>query len=211
MVDLTHPMAAGSPVYPGTPAPTVTGLATIDHDGYTEKSLCFSSHTGTHIDAPAHMLPHGTTLDCLPPETFHGPACVVDITDWPVSEELTAEALQSRLAADTLAHHEFLLLHSGMDRLWGNPAYFSRYPVLSTAAARWLVGQGIRGVGIDAASVDGPDSTDFPVHHILLEQGVLIIENLTNLDQLTAESVELWSLPLKLANADGAPARVIAV
>jgi len=113
---------------------------------------------------------------------------------------------------ERLQRSRFLLLQTGWDRLWGDPGYFTGFPVLEPEAARWLAGlPGLTGVGVDAISVDPVGDARLPTHRELLSRGLLIIENLTGLDRLDGAEVELLCLPLKLAAADGAPARVLAI
>jgi len=88
------------------------------------------------------------------------------------------------------------------------PESYLRYSALEADAARWLVDRGVRLVGIDAPSVDAPDSSDLPVHRALLEAGVIIIENLA-LDCIAPGEWQCACLPIKLSGADGAPARVL--
>ena len=79
VLDLSHPIHAGMPVYPGTPRPGVAPANTIAEHGFAERLLTLSSHTGTHMDAPAHLLEGGRTLDSYPPDRFVGPGCVIDL------------------------------------------------------------------------------------------------------------------------------------
>ena len=78
MLDLTHCITPEMPVYPGTEPPRLTAACTMEKDGFRETLLEMYSHTGTHMDAPAHMLPSGRTLDDFPAETFAGRGFVVD-------------------------------------------------------------------------------------------------------------------------------------
>ena len=78
MLDLTQPICHNMSVFPGTPAPELTNLYTMDRHGFRERRLCLTSHTGTHMDAPAHMLQGGKTLDQHPVSAFTGRAYVLD-------------------------------------------------------------------------------------------------------------------------------------
>ena len=78
MLDLTHCITPEMPVYPGTEPPRLTAACTMEKDGFRETLLEMCSHTGTHMDAPAHMLPKGRTLDDFPAETFAGRGFVLD-------------------------------------------------------------------------------------------------------------------------------------
>ena len=119
------------------------------------------------------------------------------------------EALQRY--QDELSESDFVLLRTGWGRYWGASRYFEGFPVLSTNAAKRLSEFGLKGMGVDTLSVDSMDTTDYPVHRILLENRILIIENLANLDRLPeGRFVELICLPLHITASDGAPTRVVA-
>jgi len=205
-IDLTQTIAPGMPVYPGTEPPLISQPCTIDQDGFNERKLTFFSHTGTHLDSPAHILKSGVTLDRLPLEHFCGSAMVIDATGIP-GPEIPAKML------DTLGNHEvdFVIFYTGWYDKWGTPGYFQEFPVPAPETAQQLAARGIKGVGIDAISVDRVHSTEFTIHKILLSSGMVIIENLTNLKALVGKEFTLYCFPLKLETADGSPVRAVAV
>lgn len=207
IIDLTHPITEDMPVYPGTGQPEITAAATIEHDGYLEHRVSLFTHTGTHVDAPAHLIKGAPTLDEMSIAAFCGPAAVIDCSREP------EEALDiDRLAPyeEEIAESDFLLLNSGWYRYWGREEYFRDYPSLTPEAASWLAGFDLRGIGVDTISVDPAGSEDFPVHNILMEKGILIIENLTGLHRLPRTSFIFSCFPLRLQNADGSPVRAVA-
>ncbi len=206
-IDLTHPIAPDMPVYPGTKSPLIKIESTIDENGFLERELTISSHTGTHIDAPAHLIKEQNTLDLLPIDHFHGPALLVNLVNLP-SKTIAVEQLA--LYQDQIKRVDFLLLHTGWSQYWGSDNYFSDYPVLSDEAAHWLSTFTLKGFGIDAISVDPPESHEYPVHHTLLQQNIIIIENLANLADLPGNQFEFCCFPLRLKDADGSPVRAVA-
>lgn len=206
VLDLTHTLAEGMPAYPGTEPPTLRPANTVAKDGFAEKLLTMYSHTGTHIDAPAHMLAEGATLDRMEAGCFVGPACVLDVTGQVTIEQAFLESRR-----DLLDGAEFVLFHTGWSRLWGQEAYFEGFPVLAPEAARWLADRDLKGVGFDAISVDPVGSLDFPNHMILFREGVLSIENLTGLEPLIGRRFLFSCLPLKIEEADGSPVRAVAI
>ena len=208
VIDLTHPIHSGMPVYPGTPPPQFHRVSRVETEGFTEHGLTFTTHTGTHLDAPAHMLSGAATLDRLDPQNFVGPGIVLDVTAGGKTQ-VEVDDLVPR--PEGLRGKDFVLLHSGWSRHWGSPAYFSGYPVLSDGAARWLADMGLKGVGVDMISVDAPDASDYPIHKILLRQGVILIENLQNLSALQGLAFTFVCLPLNVHNADGCPVRAVAL
>ena len=207
-IDLTYPIAAGMPVYPGTPSPVVHPIARFDRDHFRERQLTFCSHTGTHMDAPAHLLRRGETLDHFPVDHFRGTGLCIDVS---MTRDGVVEWEALQCFQDELSESDFVLLRTGWGRYWGDSRYFEGFPVLSPAAARRLSEFGLKGMGVDTLSVDTMDTTDYPVHRILLENRIVIIENLANLDRLPeGRFAELVCLPLHITESDGAPTRVVA-
>lgn len=205
IVDLTHVISPSMPVYPGTPPPQLTPGSTLARDGFRETRIAMFSHTGTHMDAPAHLLPDGVTLDRMQVKRFVGPAVVVN-AEGPV---LDRAALTAR--EEELRQASFLIVRTGWSQRWGTPAYFAGFPVLSADAARLVASLGLSGVGIDAISVDPVGDRELPVHRILLGAGLVIVENLTGLEALPSAGFTFHALPLAFADADGAPVRAIAL
>jgi len=205
IIDLTHPLQPDISVYPGDEAPVVTSTATIARDGYQTQRLTISTHAGTHIDAPAHLIPRAKTLDQFPASHFQGRAVVVDCRS--VQGEISRRHLEPLL---TSRHAEFILLLTGWDRHWRTDAYLTGFPVLSMPAAEWLAGLSLKGIGLDAISIDHPDSSQLPNHRLFLGKEIVIIENLTNLATIPDPACHLYCLPMLIANSDGAPARVVA-
>ena len=207
-IDLTHTISPNMPVFPGTEPPEFASACTIDGVGFLEKKIGIYSHTGTHIDAPAHILHGAKTLDQLSTDHFIGTACSLDLRDITkaIIDISDLEPYRSHIEES-----EFILLHTGWSRFWGADKYFFGYPVLSSEAATWLSTFGLKGVGFDMISADEVESADFTIHKIFLKRDIVIIENLNNLN-LLPESVFLFScFPLKIEDADGSPVRAVAI
>lgn len=205
-IDVSLPLGPETPVYPGDPPielETVMSLA--DHACHVSR-LHLGSHSGTHVDAPAHFVRGGATLAEIPLARWSGPAWVV---------EVAAEGMIT--PADLLAawpggrgsqvSAERVLLKTPNSARWGTPEAGSRWQGLAPEAAEWLLGLGVLLVGIDALSIEQDDSGRFPVHHTLLGSGCLIVEGL-DLRGVAPGPYELVCLPLRLEVPDGAPARV---
>ena len=205
ILDLTHPITKGMPVYPGTPEVNLFPLATVNEDGFLETRLELTSHTGTHVDAPSHILPGAPDIEGYPLSAFTGSACClrVDVT------RITAEWLQAQLPDPSKS--DFLIFFSGWDRFWGRSEYYADYPALTPAAAQWLAGFTLKGVGMDTPSPDPADSRDFPAHRALLSGRILILENLTNLGALPEGDFRLSAFPLNITGIDGSPVRAVAL
>lgn len=227
IIDLTHDIQADMPVYPGTPQPVITVEYSYETTGCIERRLDIFSHVGTHIDAPAHIIPEGGNLSSLCADRFVGYGMVLDFSGHPC-QVIKSEDIRTRLhdmesassdprtSISGRAGHElneamdFLLLNTGWSRFWGTAGYFRDYPVLSIEAAEFLASINLKGVGVDAVSVD-PVGASLSVHHKLLSKETVIIENLTNLDSLPKSGFLFSCLPLKIKNGEGSPVRAVAI
>lgn len=200
ILDLTHPLRNGITVYPGTLPPSFVPGNTLEADGFAELTITMTSHTGTHIDAPCHIIPGGKSLSDFPIDHFLGPGVLIDV--------------RNRLAitlADLSPHErrikqaQFLIFRTGWQQNWNTPDYFDDFPTLTPDAARWIADRRPKAVGFDAISADPVSSHGLPNHHTLLGNNILIIENLTHLESLPTTAFEMHCIPLNIANADGAP------
>jgi kynurenine formamidase len=203
VTDLTHLITENMPVYPGTDSPKIFDAFTMEKNGFREKCLTMFSHTGTHIDAPAHML-HGKTLDDFPTSQFIGPALIIEADSYEIGIEYF------KPYEDLLHKYDFVILKTGWETKWGTNDYFSNFPAITKDAAEYLTTFGLKGFGIDAISVDHIENTDFSVHKVLLSNNMILIENLKNLDQINNGDL-LSVLPLKIEASDGSPVRAVAI
>lgn len=211
-VDLTRLLGPGMPVYPGDPEVTARPVATHADVGYAVTALGLGTHSGTHVDAPFHLLPHGPTLDRYPVGRFIGRGTILDVraSGEAAGRAIIPELLSSALAAaGGLERGDFALLWTGWDTRFGAGDMLA-HPFLTEQAAELLVRARASLVGTDALSVDSSSGGELPVHHQLLRADVLIVENLTGLGQLGPGPVHCAFLPLKLEAADGAPVRAVA-
>jgi kynurenine formamidase len=213
--DLSHPLASGMPVYPGTEPVRIEPAATRDGDGYRTTRLDMDSHAGTHVDAPAHLV-DGPSLDELPPERFRFSAARVDLRPLDPREAVGVDALHGGLPAGVDTDEIALLaVVTGWDDQWGDERYFD-HPYLTADAARWLADRDCD-LGVDTINPDptptanaGEDEPEgFPVHEALFEENRLIVENLRGLDRLP-DRFELHAYPHRFDGADASPVRAVA-
>lgn len=206
IIDISQTLSADMPVYPGTEQPTFIVSCTIAEHGFTEKKMTLYSHTGTHIDAPGHLLEGAKTLDQLPIQHFYGRAVCLDyrLLNKPIIDVADLSAYQSKITGC-----DFVLLQTGWSRFWNNPAYFNDYPVPTLAAAEWLAQFNLKGVGVDTISVDEATTDTFLVHKTFFRREMIVIENLTRLDVLPEDSFFFSAFPLKILQADGSPVRAV--
>lgn len=209
IVDLSHHLYEEMPVYPGTPQPLFRPATTFEADGFRETWLGIGSHTGTHLDAPAHMIENGASLDELPAGAFVGPGLTVDVAAF-AGGEIPLTYFQPWCGQ--LEHCGFLLLRSGHDSLWGNDEYYRGFPLLSAEAAAYLADlPQLQGIGLDMISIDDAASETYRNHHIILGAGKVVVENLMNLSELSGAPFLFAALPLKYPHADGSPVRAVAI
>ena len=211
IADLSQSFANGMPHASTIPAPSFEQVKSIERDGLSVTQLSVATHIGTHLDAPSHFIEGGGTIDRVPLDTLVGPALVVSVHK-PAGEEITAEDLSA--AEAEVSPGDALLLRTGWGAKFGTDEYL-HHPYLSRDAAEWILDHGLRLVGLDTVTPDmpghlRPEDFDFPVHHILLGNGVVIAENLF-LEEVVGRRFTLFVGSLKIAGGDGAPARVLAV
>jgi len=208
IIDLTHTIHSSMPVFPGTEPPIIQEANTLEKDGFAEAKITFYSHTGTHMDAPAHMVEGGLSLDQYPIDHFIGDALVLNFTDIG-SEEIGVEQLVPY--EDRISKVDFVILKTGWSKYWGEDEYFIGFPALSEDAAKWLTNFKLKGIGIDAISIDSMKSTTFRVHQIFFQSNIVIIENIANLDSVINDNFIFSCMPLKTQKADGSPIRAVAI
>jgi len=213
IVDLTHQLAqTGLSYSAGHPSFTSEQVMSLARDGSNVSRITIGSHTGTHLDAPIHFVEGAATISDADLSSLVGPAIVVDVRGKESYGVITWDDIAPK--KDELSPEVALLLCTGWSQHWGKEEYTTS-PYLSEEAAQKIVECGVRVVGIDVFCIDGGASNDsgkaFPVHRLLLGSGILIAENLTNVEALLDGSAYLVSLlPLNLQGCDGSPIRAVA-
>ena len=179
IIDLTQRISVDMPVYPGTEPPRLDPANTYEANGFRETLLTMFSHTGTHMDAPAHLYPHRTTLDAFHASQFVGKALVIDCTDIPDGGIIGMERIDRTLADQA----DYLLIRTGWDARWGTPSYFGEYPVITHEVADYLITSGKKGIGLDVIGVDPIADENLTIHKKLFANNeIVVIENLCNLE-----------------------------
>jgi arylformamidase len=202
LYDVTVPLSADVPTFPGDPRFQMEFSHRIaDGEPYNVAKVTLGVHSGTHVDAPYHFLADGATVDQLPLELLIGRARVVDMTALDRIERADVERADLR---DDIR----VLFKTRMSGQLRQPVFQEDFVYLTPDAATYLVQVGIKLVGIDYLSIEKFGSKDFGAHHALLGAGVVIIEGL-DLSEVEAGEYDLTCLPLRIAGADGSPARVV--
>ena len=203
MYDISVPIRPGMTVWGDEVPVEVSPISTIASDGAAVSRLVLGTHTGTHVDPPAHFIQGGAAAHELPLDAMLGP-CVVRRFD--ERFEITSSHLEG---AGIPPGTERLLLATPSAALWDSPRFHTNYTGLSLDGAQWCLSRGIRLVGIDYLSIERVDSpTAWNTHLTLLRAGVVILEGL-DMRLVPEGEYNLLCLPLLLQGGDGAPARAI--
>lgn len=200
--DISVDIRKGMHTFPGDPRFKSRQLKTVENDRYRLHQISLGNHTGTHVDAPAHFLEDGATVSELPLEILNGRVRVIEIHN---KMKVDVPELSNLVLVD-----DFRVLFKTRNSLfWRSKKSFQRkYVYMTLGASMYLVENGIKLIGFDYLSVEEYGNTDFPVHRYLLGNDVILVEGL-NLSEVDEGDYEMSCLPLKLADMDAAPARVI--
>ncbi len=201
-LDISSPLHAGMPHWPGTAPLQVQAEKTLAAgDRCNSSRVAMDLHMGTHIDAPSHFLPGGTTVDNLDLDLLAGPAWVADMATVPAVSAATLAA--TAIPAGT---RRLLLKTANSQRALDAP-FSSDYVGLTVSGAQWVVEHGITLVGIDYLSVAAYDEAD-EVHRVLLARGVVLLEGLT-LAAVDQGPYELFCFPIRFSGLEAAPVRAL--
>ncbi|MCY4593792.1 MAG: cyclase family protein [Bryobacterales bacterium] len=229
IVDLTHAFDEQTVYWPtGQPFQHVRTAWGLQPGGYFYSSydLAMSEHTGTHLDAPIHFSEGQETVGNVTLDRLTGPLAVVDIRNQ------CEESRDYAAAASDLEDHEadfgeiepgmIVIFRTDWSNRWPNTlAYLGddtvgsasdlHFPGVSTEAAQWLVDRGISAVGIDTASIDTGNSTDFKSHQILAGNSIPVLENVASLEEVPDRGAFLLAFPMRIGRGSGAPCRIAAL
>jgi len=210
IIDLTLTVSDKIPTFPGSPQPNFIPWENIKEDGYNLELLFLSSHTGTHIDAPHHFLEKGGKIHEISLEKLVSEAVLIK-SKKNSGESITKTDIQKfEKNHGKIEDFSSIIFYTGWQRNLQKKYYFTKNPGLSVSAAKYLASKKISLVGIDSPSIDVGVDSKFSVHQIFAKKGMLIVENLANLDKIKSSKFHLVVLPLKLKNATGSPVRAIA-
>jgi arylformamidase len=202
LIDVSVPLARGIPTYPGNPEFQLQPVQRIAEGASSNVSrLVMGTHAGTHIDAPRHFFDDGAAVDELALDLLIGMARVVEI-------RRRGGISSTDLAGLGLREDVRVLLKTPNSALWNTSAFHQDYTHLTEDGARYLVDNGVKVIGIDYLSIEQFKKPGAPAHRALLSAGTIIIEGL-NLSEAAPGVYEMYCLPLRVAGADGAPARVV--
>ena len=210
ILDLTLTISNKIPTFPGSPQPNFIPWEKIKDDGYNLELLFLSSHTGTHLDAPYHFLEKGSKIHEISLKKLVSEAVLIKSRK-KRNETITKTDIQKfEKKHGKIESFSSVVFWTGWQRNLQKDNYFTKNPGLSVSAANYLASKKIGLVGIDSPSIDLGTDFKFPVHQIFAKKGMLIVENLANLEKIKSWKFHLVVLPLKLKGATGSPVRAIA-
>lgn len=211
-IDVSHTVEHGMVTYKGMPGPVISDYRSREsskafyapgtefHIGRIE----MVANTGTYLDAPFHRFPNGKDLSELPLET---------LADLP-GVCITADQ-QRAVDVDSLTGSQLsgkaVLVNTKWSRYWLSDRYFEAPPFLTVKAAEFLVESGVALVGIDSMNIDDIHDKSRPVHTLLLQANIPIVEHLTNLDEVPADGFRFFAVPVKVKSFGSFPVRAFAI
>lgn len=217
IVDLTHPLNNTTRSWNGHVGFTMTTILDYRHQvedvKFRVQRLKMNAGIGTHMDAPAHCIMNGMTIDQIPLESLIAPCVVIDVSAKAHAQYVVSldDIHYFQAKHGSLQPGIVVLIHTGWDQWWDNPQKYKndhRFPSVDAAVAQYLLEVGVVGLGVDTLSPDLPEQ-GFPVHHILLNGGTYIIENVANMRMLPPVGAHIVVMPLRIEGATEAPLRLI--
>jgi len=210
IIDLTLTVSDKIPTFPSSPQPNFIPWENIKEDGYNLEVLFLSSHTGTHMDAPHHFLEKGAKIHEISLKKLVSEAALIQCRKNGGQSITKTDIQKFEKNHGKIENFSSVIFYTGWQKNLQKKYYFTKNPGLSVSAAKYLTSKKISLVGIDSPSIDLGKDPKFSVHKIFAKKGVLIVENLANLDKIKSPTFHLVVLPLKLKNATGSPVRAIA-
>lgn len=213
IIDLSHVQDSTIPADPALKVPTLEFFSIIGQGDtlYNLEVVSYCPHTGTHLDSPFHVNKDAGKLETVDPAVLIGPASVIDIKVPPFGYAITAADIKAWEAKNgQILYGDGILIHTGHDIYWPVKSNYidKGYPYLATDAAEYLVTKKVRYVGLESISVD----TAIPKsHRILMDNGVIVVENLTNIDKIgQTRCATIGTFP-NIKGATGAYVRLLAI
>lgn len=209
-IDLTLTISKSIPNFPGSPKPQFILWSDIKSDGYNLELLFFSSHTGTHIDAPYHFVKDGLKIHQIPLDRLMGKAILIKLKKTKNEPITKLDIISFEKRNGKIPVNSSVFFFTEWQKNLNKNNYFTENPGLALTAAKYLISKKINLVGIDSPSIDLGKDESYSVHHILSKNNILIVENLSNLNKIPSNKFNFTVLPLKIKDATGSPVRAVA-
>lgn len=209
LVDLSYSIYQEMPTYPPDPKVGIVVYSTVKSLGYNETQVLMGTHSSTHIDSPFHVVDDGMRIDEVPLEKCIGEAIVVDMTHKKAKQEITVDELSPY--RDDITKLRRVILDTGWYKMWEKPGFFTEFPGITVEVAEWLVEQDIVMLGVDTPALNAHPETSRVAHIALFKNNAVLVEYLTNLDEVKGKNIFFIGLPLKIRQRDGSPIRAVAI
>jgi arylformamidase len=203
IIDISWPLSGTSTTYKNKQHIIIEKKKTFSDSGVRESALHLNTHAGTHIDAPAHFLADGETVEHVKIESIIGPCRVINL------QHISTGIERKDLDSYNIKQSEIILLQTKNSLLSPDELFNPNFTYLSESGARYLSEQKVKAIGIDYLGVERNQS-DHETHKVLLSNNITIIEGL-RLNNVKPGSYNLYCLPLKLIGTEAAPARAILI
>ncbi|MFQ5998982.1 MAG: cyclase family protein [Candidatus Bathyarchaeia archaeon] len=214
VIDLSVPIRNGTST-PPSQSRRVEVTPSFRHPGFWQASwLSVSAHTSAHVDSPLHVIEKSQTIGEIDVTSTIGDAVILDLTRKQANEPITARDLEP-YASDINPGDIVILRTDWTDKKWGTDEYWNDSPHLAVDGAEWLVKKKPKAIGFDffeeySARLRDFKPDDFIVHKIILGNGIIIMEGFTNLSKVPRNRFKLFAAPIKILDAEAAPARFLA-
>lgn len=208
VVDLSHVFTITDKVFPGTKLMSYDRTHTCEKDGYNLTMCNINTHAGTHTDAPLHFLADGKGLSEVDIDRYVGSCFIVDCTAKGYANAMI-EPEDFSMHEEEIKKAGRVIFATGWNRMFNTDEFFTQYPSVSVASAKYLVSLGVKMMGVEGPSVNTVDGTE--VHKILLGADCAIVEALTNMQDIMNQEVLFCGAPLSFTGMDGFPIRAYAV
>lgn len=202
--DITVNISEDIVIFPGDPCYKIEPINSLEKGGHFHlNELSFGNHTGTHIDFPSHVIQGGKTSSDFSIENLIGSGLIIDVPEH--QRSVTKQFIENL----PILENDFVFFKTANSKISKHAPFTDQYVYIELDAAEALLMKGVNIVGIDYISVDQYESENLPVHHCLLSNDILIVENL-ELGDVPLGRCEIYIMPMKINEMDGLPARVIA-
>ncbi|HEX7275205.1 MAG TPA: cyclase family protein, partial [Nitrososphaeraceae archaeon] len=185
ILDLTREISTDTKVFPGSPLPKFITWNKMEIHNYHSEVIFMSTHTGTHMDAPSHFINGVSSIDKIPIDRFISRSILVKITK--ASDELITAA-EIEASNVKILEGDSVVFSTSWENEVNKEYYFSHSPGLSEDAAEYLINKKVNAACIDSPSIDRGSDNNFPVHKLLLNKEILIVENLCNLGKIDSQN-----------------------
>lgn len=209
IIDLTFTLSESFPMFPDSPPLQIIPWNEIRKNEFNLELVFFSTHSGTHLDAPFHFSQKGKKIHQISVNRLIQNSRLMEFSNF--KKITTSDIKRYEKENGKILKDDTIILKTDWSKKIKSANFFIDNPGLTESAAKYLVLKKINMIAIDSPSIDIGKNKKFPVHKILSENDILIVENLCNLEKITLKNFQIVVMPIKLKNSSGSPVRVVAI